>query len=148
MQYQINGNQVLVGLPTDQYYGHTPSNTNVPNVLSTDKLPDAMDKLIGMLDKLAPSKSPNLSTKFLSLVGIFGTARHVGSTTSTPGNIVWSSTFTQSASTASNYNFVFFGTNPLVRVADSTDFNSGFATFSDGQTGYLQADIDYSMVVQ
>ena len=59
MQYQINGNQVLVGLPTDQYYGHTPSNTNVPNVLSTDKLPDAMDKLIGMLDKLAPSKSPN-----------------------------------------------------------------------------------------
>lgn len=148
MQYQINGNQVLVGLPTDQYYGQTPSNTNVPNVLATDKLPDAIDKLIGILDKLAPSKSPNLSTKFLSLVGTFNTARHVGSTTSTPGNIVWSSTATQSAITASNYNFVFFGTNPLVRVADSTSVNAGFATFSDGQTGYLQADIDYSMVVQ
>ncbi|NBP58793.1 hypothetical protein EBU71_20065, partial [bacterium] len=62
MQYQINGNQILVGIPTDTSYGVTPSNTNVPNILPSDKLPDAIDKLIGIIDKLAPGKSPNLST--------------------------------------------------------------------------------------
>ena len=148
MQYQINGNQILVGIPTDTSYGVTPSNTNVPNVLPSDKLPDAIDKLIGIIDKLAPGKSPNLSTKYLSLVGTFYTARHVGSTTSVSGNVVWSGTATQSATTASNYTTVFFGTNPTARVADSTTVNSGFATFSDGQNGYLQADIDYQLVVQ
>ena len=104
MQYQINGNQILVGLPTDQYYGVTPSNTNVPNILSTDKLPDAIDKLIGIIDKLAPAKSPGLSTKSLSLVGTFYTARHVGSTTSTQGNVVWNTGLgtTQSSTTASS----------------------------------------------
>ena len=148
MQYQINGNQILVGIPSDNNYGVTPSNVNVPGILSTDKLPDAIDKLIGIIDKLAPAKSPNLSTKFLSLVGTFNTARHVGSTNSVSGNIVWISTSTQSAVTASSYANVFFGTNPTARVADLSSVNSGFATFSDGQSGYLQADIDYSMVVQ
>lgn len=150
MQYQINGNQILVGTPTDQNYGITPSNVNVPNISSTDKLPDAIDKIVGILDKLAPAKSPGLGTKFLSLVGTFNTARHVGSTTSVGGNIVYlnSSSLTQSAATASTYSFVFFGSNPLARVADSSTPNSGFATFSDGQGGYLQADIDYSLVFQ
>lgn len=151
MQYQINGNQILVGLPTDQYYGVTPSNTNVPNILSTDKLPDAIDKLIGIIDKLAPAKSPGLITKSLSLVGTFYTARHVGSTTSTQGNVVWNTNLgtTQSATTASSYAFVLFdSTNPIARVADSSTVNSGYATFSDGQNGYVQVDIDYQTVVQ
>lgn len=145
---QINGNQIYIGTSTDLTYGQTPSNVNVPNILSTDKLPDAIDKLIGIIDKLAPSKSPFLSTKYLSLVGTFYTARHVAATSSIDGNVVWSSTATQSASTASTYAYVFFGNNPVVRVADSSSVNQSLATFSDGQTGYLQADIDYQVAVQ
>jgi hypothetical protein len=141
---QINGKQILVGTPTDRSYGVTPSNTNVPGITSIDNLPDALDKIVSILDKLAPGKSPNLSTKFLSLIGTFYSARHVSSTIATASNVIWVSTATQSAATASNYSYIFIGTNPVVRVSDSSVVNSSLATFSDGQTGILQADIDYT----
>lgn len=146
MQYQINGNQILLGNPTDTSYGQTPSNINVPNISASDKLPDAIDKIVGILDKLAPAKSPNLGTKFLSHQGSFFSARHVAGTTSIPGNFVWSSTSTQSAVTGSIYSFIIFGTNSLARVADGTASNLGYATFADGQSGMLYAQIDYSTV--
>jgi len=152
MQFKIDGNQINVGKSTDGGYGQTPSNVNVPNILSTDKLPDAFDKIVNILDKLVPPKSPNLDTKFLSLSfsSGFGVARHAAPTSSIPGNIIWTSgTSTQSAPSGEIYSFVLWGnTAPLARVSDSTTRNSGFATFSDGQSGFLQANIDGISVVQ
>ena len=157
MGQQINGSQIVVGTPTDANYGVSPDNTNVPGVLVTDKLPDAIDKLIGILDKLAPGKSPLLSTKVLSLqnpggsgysISGFFLARHVAGTTSTPGNIVWNGGYsaTQSAVTASYYSNVYVGNRPIVAVSDSTNYSSALATFSDGQSGILYAYFDGSPV--
>jgi hypothetical protein len=157
MGQQINGSQIVVGTPTDANYGVSPDNINVPGVLVTDKLPDAIDKLIGILDKLAPGKSPLLSAKVLSLqnpggsgysaLGFFP-ARHVAATTSTPGNIVWNGGYsaTQSAVTASYYANIYVGNRPIVAVSDSTNAASGLATFSDGQSGTLYAYFDGSPV--
>lgn len=148
MSRQLNGNQILVGQTSDLNYGLSPSNANLPGVLSTDKLSDAIDKIAGVLDRLAPAKSPSLYTKYLSLIGTFYSARHVA-TGPTAGNTIWLSTSTQSTATASEiYDYVYFGTNPVVRVADSPNENSDLATFSDGQFGYLQADIDFNLIVQ
>jgi hypothetical protein len=148
MSRQLNGNQILVGQTSDLNYGLSPSNANLPGVLSTDKLSDAIDKIAGVLDRLAPAKSPSLYTKYLSLIGTFHSARHVA-TGSTAGNTIWLSSSTQSTATASEiYNYVYFGTNPVVRVADSATENSNLATFSDGQFGYLQADIDFVSIIQ
>ena len=148
MSRQLNGNQILVGQTSDLNYGLSPSNANLPGILSTDKLSDAIDKIAGVLDRLAPAKSPSLYTKYLSLIGTFYSARHVA-TGSTAGNQIWISSSTQSTATASEiYNYVYFGTNPVVRVADSSTENSNLATFSDGQFGYLQADIDFVSVIQ
>jgi hypothetical protein len=149
MSKQLNGNQILVGQTTDSAYGLSPSNTNLANILVTDKLSDALDKISGVLDQLAPAQSPALYTKFLSLEGTFYSARHVAATGSTAGNTIWPDGTTQSAATASDiYDYVYFGTNPVVKVADSSTENSDLATFSDGRFGYLQADIDYVSIVQ
>lgn len=148
MSQQLNGNQILVGQTSDLAYGLTPSNANLPGILVTDKLSDALDKIASVIEKLAPAKSPSLYTKYLSLIGTFYSARHVAALGLTAGNLIWNSGLTQSATASEIYNYIYFGTNPVVRVADSSIENSGLATFSDGQFGYLQADIDYSMVVQ
>ena len=139
---QLNGNQILVGKPTDLSYGLTPSNYNLPNITPTDKLPDALDKIANIFDKLAPIKSPELYTKKLSLIGDFYSASHVS------GNVIWVGSSTQSATASNKYEYIYFGNNPVVKVADSSDPNSDFATFSDGQSGYLQADIDFDVIVQ
>jgi len=145
-QQQINGTQILIGTPDDGSYGVTPSNINVPGVLSTDNLPSAIDKLIGIIDKLAPAKSPNLSTKYLSPQVAFGpyTARHAGT------NSVWNVGFsaTASATIGSSYNNIYVTSNPVVNVSDVLSVNGGLATFSDGQTGTLVALVDGNIVGQ
>jgi len=145
-QQQINGTQILIGTPDDGTYGVTPSNINVPGVLSTDNLPSAIDKLIGIIDKLAPAKSPGLSTKYLSPQTILGpyTARHAGT------NSVWNVGFsaTASATIGSSYSNIYVTSNPVVNVSDVSTINGGLATFSDGQTGTLVALVDGNIVGQ
>jgi hypothetical protein len=140
MPQQINGSQVLSGTPTDGSY---PS-INVPGISATDKLPDAIDKLIGIIDKLAPAKSPNLSTKSLSFQGTLYTARHVRDTLSVPGNIVWTSLggSTATASAGSSYSTIVTVQRPIVNVSDSSSVSQSMATFSDGQSGTLYSIID------
>jgi hypothetical protein len=140
MPQQINGSQVLSGTPTDGSY---PS-INVPGISATDKLPDAIDKLIGIIDKLAPAKSPNLSTKSLSYQGTLYTARHVRDTLSVPGNIVWTSLggSTSTASAGSSYSTIVTTQRPIANVSDSSSINQTMATFSDGQSGTLYSIID------
>jgi hypothetical protein len=148
MSQQLNGNQILVGQTSDLTYGLSPSNTNLPGILTTDKLSDALDKISSVLDMLAPAKSPYLYTKYLSLIGTFYTGRHVAGTGSTAGNLIWIGTSTQSATASEVYDYIYFGSNPIVRVSDSDVENSGLATFSDGQFGYLQSDIDFVLAAQ
>ena len=140
MPQQINGSQVLSGTPTDGSY---PS-INVPGISATDKLPDAIDKLIGIIDKLAPAKSPNLSTSSLSFQGTLYTARHVRDTLSVPGNIVWTSLggSTATASAGSSYSTIVTTQRPIANVSDSSSINQTMATFSDGQSGTLYSIID------
>lgn len=143
-QQQINGTQILIGKPDDGSYGVTPSNINVPGVLSTDNLPSAIDKLIGIIDKLAPAKSPGLSTKYLSPQGVFGpyTARHAGT------NSVWNGGYsaTVSSTGGSLYTSIYTTPNPVVNVSDTSAAQGGLATFSDGQTGVLVASVDGNIV--
>jgi hypothetical protein len=140
MSQQINGSQVLSGTPTDGAYG----GINVPGISTTDKLPDAIDKLIGIIDKLAPAKSPYLSTKSLSFQGTLYAARHVRDTPSVPGNIVWTSLggSTATASAGSSYTTIVTVQRPIVNVSDSSTVNQSMATFSDGQSGGLISYID------
>jgi hypothetical protein len=142
MPQQINGSQVLSGTPTDGSYPII----NVPGISSTDKLPDAIDKLIGIIDKLAPAKSPYLSTKSLSFQGTLYTARHVRDTPSVPGNIVWTSLggSTATASAGSSYTTIVTVQRPIVNVSDSSSVSQSMATFSDGQSGTLFSYIDGS----
>jgi hypothetical protein len=146
---QLNGNQVLVGTSSDGFFGTSPTNINVPNVLSTDTVPDAIDKLIGIIDLLAPAKSPRLDSKFLSFIsgGPTYPARHVAVGPGSNANFVFdgTNTVTQSATTASLYSNVIFSNRPTVRVSDSTS-GTVLATFSDGQSGVLQSFIDNSIV--
>jgi len=142
-QQQINGTQILIGTPDDGSYGVTPSNINVPGVLSTDNLPSAIDKLISIIDKLAPSKSPGLSTKYLSPQTILGpySARHAGT------NSVWVPGFGSTSSAIGTvYNSIYTTSNPVVNVSDVTTTNGVLATFSDGQSGVLVAKVDGNTV--
>lgn len=144
MPQQINGNQILVGNPTDANFGQSPNNVNVPSISSSDKLPDAIDKIVGILDKLAPAKSPTLATKFLSLQTTVYSARHVSSTSSVAGNILFSGssiTSTQSATAGNIYSNILLVTRPIANVSDSSSVNVGLATFSDGQQGTLYSYI-------
>jgi hypothetical protein len=139
-QPQINGTQILVGKPIDGTYGVAPSNINVPGISSTDNLPSAIDKLIGIIDKLAPAKSPRLDTKYLSPTVSFGpyTARH------TATNSIWNPVYgaTISATAGTTYSSIYITSNPVVFVSDSPLPNQGLATFSDGQSGRLLAYVD------
>lgn len=144
---QLNGNQILVGTSSDGFFGTNPNNINVPGVLSTDTLPNAIDKLIGIIDLLAPAKSPLLSTKSLSFIsgGPYSTARHVGVGGGQSLNVIYTTnTATAFAGTASPYNRVIFSNRPTVRVSDSTT-GTHLATFSDGRSGVLQAKVDNNL---
>jgi hypothetical protein len=146
---QLNGNQILIGTSSDGFFGNSPNNVNVPNILSSDTVPDAIDKLISIIDLLAPAKSPRLDTKSLSFIsgGPYYTARHVAVGPASNANFIYNgaATLTQSAMTASLYTNVIFSNRPTVRVSDSTS-GTVLATFSDGQSGQLGAYIDNTLV--
>lgn len=141
---QLNGNQIILGTSSDGAFGEAPNNVNVPGVLYTDTIPNAIDKLIGILDLLAPAKSPRLSTKFLNFNGSGQKyeARHVGVGGGQSANVIYTSeTATASAMTSSLYSHIVFNSLPTVRVTDSSS-STNFATFSDGREGILASYVD------
>ena len=149
MSQQINGSQIVVGTPGDSSFG---TSKNVPGVSVTDKLPDAIDKIVSILDKLAPSKSPDISNKFLSPVITLLSSRHTASasgvssiSSNTSGNQLYSGGSWNQASAGSIYNNVTTSSKTIFIVSDSTN-GSVLATFSDGQNGSLTSVVDGNIV--
>lgn len=126
---QLDGKQVKVGTPTDGMYG----GTNVPNINTSDNVPDAIDKLIGIIDLLAPAKSPALSTKYIGIPTF--TARH---SANNPGQTVGTSYTLVYDATA--------GANPPVGYVSDSLSSIVTASFSDGNTGTLTAYVDGASV--
>lgn len=145
---QLNGNQIVIGTSSDGYFGLTPANVNVPGISSEDKLPDAIDKLIGIIDKLAPAKSPRLNQGQLVFIsgGPVVSARHTSGGGGYGPNVVYTTGYsTASAVTGSLYTNVIFSSFPTVRVSDPVT-GLGLFTFSDGQSGNLSAWLDNSQI--
>lgn len=101
-----------VSNPTGQsYFGGSPS-SSVSGIVSTDRAEDALNKLELILEKLAPSKPPLLSTKTLTMASSYTALRETAGTST------------------SN---IFFGSNPVFVVS---------GVFADGDVGSLTASID------
>lgn len=71
-----SGSIITIGLPTDGYYG-SGSNGNIGGLASGDRVEDAFDKLDSILDRLVPTRPPNVSAKSLSLTSAYS-ARMAG----------------------------------------------------------------------
>ncbi len=119
---------LAITLPTDGAYG----GTNSPNVLQGDMLEDALDKIITVLDSLAPQKPPTLSQVVYGLAsGAFSTGKIAG-----VGGADVSTIIPGGASTPYNAAPIFRST-ALIN-------NTGIFTtapvphlFQDGRTGYV-----------
>ena len=145
MSQQINGSQIVVGTPGDSTFGVT---KNVPGVNATDKLPDVIDKLISVIDKLSPSKSPDISTKFLAPLITLQSARHTASASgvtsiisNSSGNQLYSGGVWLQASAGSVYNNISTSSKAIFIISDSTSVST-LATFSDGQSGSISTLVD------
>lgn len=67
MSKRTKAKQIILGLPIDGTFG----TTNIPGVNSTDNPTEALDKIIRVLDLLAPPQSPGLSNRNLSISNSF-----------------------------------------------------------------------------
>jgi hypothetical protein len=101
-----------VTYPTNQsYYGAT-STSSVSGILYGDRDEDALNKIELILELLAPSKPPNLSTITLNMLNAYTAI---------------------SASSATSYSTVYYGASPVF---------SASGVFGDGNAGSLTSSLD------
>ena len=115
--YYFSGSNYQIGTPIDGYYG-SGSSGNVAGLVVGENVEDALDKLDTILDKLAPARPPNLSTKTLTLVGSYSAKKE--STTTTFAGVTISQT-------------------PTFQLAGGMVTANGFG---NGEVGELSASID------
>jgi hypothetical protein len=112
MSKRTKAKQIVLGLPLDGTFG----TTNVPGVDSSDNPTEAFDKVIRILDLLAPPTSPGLSARSLSIAGSYS-GRECSA----------------SASPGVDYPIIIDDVQPTAAVN---------AEFSDGDTGTLEAKVN------
>lgn len=112
MSKRTKAKQIILGLPLDNMFG----TTNVPGVDPTDNPTEAFDKVIRILDLLAPPTSPDLSARILSISGSY--SGRECSTSTVPGI---------------NYPVIIDNVQPPALVVGE---------FSDGDSGTLNAKVN------
>jgi len=115
MSKRTKAKQIVLGLPLDGIFG----TTNVPGVDASDNPTEAIDKVVKILDLLAPATSPGLSARSLSISGSYSGR--------------------ESSASASP------GTDYPVIIDDSQPYANVNAEFSDGDAGTLEAKVNSSV---
>lgn len=114
MSKRTKAKQLILGNPTDGQFG----TTNTPNVENTDNPTEAFDKVITILDRLAPEPSADLSTRVLSI-----------------DNIYQGRECNLSLSAGINYTYIIDDFTPIANLDGE---------FADGDTGTLSALVNGS----
>ena len=112
MSKRTKAKQIVLGLPLDGFFG----TINVPGVDQADNPTEAMDKIIKIIDLLAPAPSVDLSTLALTIPSTYS-GREV-STSASPGV---------------NYSTIIDDTTPTANVG---------GVFADGDNGTLDAKVN------
>jgi hypothetical protein len=146
MKNQGTSSGYIIGNAMDGFYG--PGSTgSVANIQEGDRVEDALNKIDDILFKLAPARPPNLSTKSLTLGGIY-TANLAGTNTAiTTVTTDTTPLFTLSGGMTSSNAFGDGDAGELSASLNGTTIGSRLLSAADDSGSYgdlgITLDIDY-----